>query len=143
MVKSCKQHSSTLSKILREKKLKATPGRLAILDIFEHIKKPISIKELANNIGLKNIDMATLYRNTETLADLGLLMKIYLDEKKVYYEPASRGHHHHLICEKCGKVEGLKNCVVSNVSYKEIQAKGFSKILRHNLEYFGLCGKCG
>jgi len=143
MIKDCKQHSQTFKVALRGKKLKATPGRMVILDIFTHTEKPLSIKELKAKVGLAGPDMATLYRNTESLTLEGILIKVNLGRKNASYELASRKHHHHLICQKCGLVNDLKIIARPDLNTQALKgARDFSKVTGHSLEFFGICKKC-
>ncbi len=142
-MKSCKQHESVLQTALRGKKLKATSGRLAILDIFTHTEKPLSIKELKVKVGLTGPDIATLYRNAESLTLEGMLTKVNLGGKNASYELASRKHHHHLICRCCGLVNDITISSRPGLNAQALaRAKDFSSVTRHSLEFFGICKKC-
>ncbi len=142
-MKSCKQHEAVLQTALRGKKLKATPGRMAILDIFTHTEKPLSIKELKAKVGLTGPDMATLYRNTESLTLEGMLTKVNLGGKNASYELASRKHHHHLICSSCGLVNDITISSRPGLNAQALaRAKDFSTVSGHSLEFFGICKKC-
>jgi len=143
MIKDCKQHSQTFKVALRGKKLKATPGRIAVLDIFAHHSKPLSIKEIKSIVGKQGVDVATLYRNTESLTKEGLLVKVNLNGKNASYELASRKHHHHLICQKCGLINDVKIISRPDLNKQALgRAKDFSKVTAHSLEFFGICKKC-
>lgn len=138
---NCPKHLVEHKTLLKNNSLKATPPRLELLDILEHSKKPLSIKEFVDKVKTKNIDTATIYRNMASLAELGLVHVVNLNNKEAYFELASRKHHHHLICEKCGKIADVENCKVS-VSDKAIKNSGFASINHHSLEFFGLCQNC-
>jgi len=143
MIKDCKQHSQTFKVALRGKKLKATPGRIAVLDIFAHNAKPLSIKEIKKIVGKQGSDVATLYRNTESLTKEGLLVKVNLNGKNAAYELSSRGHHHHLICKSCGKVSDVKISTNPELDKQALKgAKDFFSVAHHSLEFFGICKKC-
>lgn len=142
-MKSCKQHEAVLQTALRGKKLKATPGRMAILDIFTHTEKPLSIKELKAKVGSAGPDTATLYRNAESLTLEGILTKVNLGAKNASYELASRKHHHHLICSGCGLVNDVTILSRPGLNAQALaRAKDFSSVSGHSLEFFGTCKKC-
>lgn len=143
MLQSCKQHELVLQTALRGKKLKATPGRMAILDIFIHTEKPLSIKELKVKMGLAGPDTATLYRNAESLTLEGMITKVNLGGKNACYELASRQHHHHLICKQCGLVNDITIFSRPGLNAQALKkAKDFSSVTGHSLEFFGICKKC-
>lgn len=136
----CTAHTTLLKEQLRENRLKITPARLEILDILTHTKKPISINDISEK--LCDTDLATLYRNFETLKGLGIVTQIDLQHGHAHYELASRKHHHHLICQKCGKVADISKCDTKALEKQALKIAGFSKINSHSLEFFGICNAC-
>jgi Fur family transcriptional regulator, ferric uptake regulator len=138
----CIEHKNEFKALLNKGKLKATPGRLGLLEIFAHNGKPISIQSLKSKIGRKT-DLATLYRNAEIMTRLGLLSRVRLLDKKDYYELAEKnGHHHHLVCTGCGKVSDIGFCRVKPIDRKILKSSGFAFINNHSLEFFGQCKAC-
>lgn len=135
----CKEHGVLLRKTLKENKLKVTPGRLELLDVFEHAKKPLSVKDVSEK--LPKADKVTLYRNVESLENLGLLKQVRFSDTESLYELTSLGHHHHLVCKNCGKVSDVEGCKVS-INAALLHGTGFSKITEHSLEFFGICNSC-
>ncbi len=139
---NCQQHTAEIKNKLRQNKLKATPARLGLLDVFEHVKKPLSVGDLAQKLGRLGVDKATLYRNVESLEALGLLKKIRLSGRSEYYELASQTHHHHLICKNCGRVSDIEGCKVVANNKNLLKKSGFAEISGHSLEFFGICNNC-
>ncbi len=137
----CKTHSPTLKESLRERKLKATPARLEILDILSHTKKPLSINDISVKIKGQT-DLATLYRTFDTLRDLGLVTQIDFRHGHAHYELATNEHHHHLVCEKCGKVVDISKCNTTDIEKQVLKIGNFSSIKHHSLEFYGLCKAC-
>jgi len=127
---------------LRQNKLKVTPARLAILDIFERNRHPLSVKDLAKKLSSTGIDTVTLYRNVESLQNLGLLKKILIDDKQTHYELSSQDHHHHIICKVCGKISDVSTCDVIVTGKDLLKTTGFAKVTEHSLEFFGICEGC-
>ncbi len=127
---------------LRQNKLKVTPARLAILDIFERNKHPLSVKDLAKKLSNTGIDTVTLYRNVESLQNLGLLKKILIDNKQTHYELNSQDHHHHIICKDCGRISDVSACDVTVTGEDLLKTTGFAKVTEHSLEFFGICNGC-
>jgi Fe2+ or Zn2+ uptake regulation protein len=108
----CIQHNQESSDLLKQSKLKSTPARLQLLDIFKHATKPISVSELFLMLKNAKIDKVTLYRNVESLAEIGVLRRIRLQDRQAYYERVEQKHHHHIICSQCGKIKDIANCDV-------------------------------
>jgi Fur family transcriptional regulator, ferric uptake regulator len=127
---------------LKTHKLKSTSARLALLDIFEHNKKPLSVKGLAEKLDSTGVDTVTLYRNVESLENAGLLKRIFIDNKQAYYELESQEHHHHLICKVCGKISDITGCSATISNKNLLKINGFAKVTGHSLEFFGVCNNC-
>ena len=138
----CEQHSSKITKQLKENKLKVTSIRLSLLDVFEHAKKPLSVKELREELSDQQTDKVTLYRNIETLEKLGLIKQIQLKGRQAYFEINSTKHHHHLICKVCGKIVDIPGCKITTSDQNLMETTGFAKIIDHSLEFFGICNSC-
>lgn len=139
----CQHHLSSHQTLLKKNNLKTTLGRLALLDIFEHSEKPLSIKDLSGKLGSqRDLDLATLYRNVGAFKSLGVIAEVNIDSGNAFYELSVKPHHHHLVCEVCGRVEDVKNCPSPKISQKLLAQNGFAKLNRHSMEFFGICKKC-
>ena len=120
-----------------------TPIRARILEIFTKSKSPISATDLINDFKSLNVavNKTTIYRELEFLLNKQLLNEVEFGEGKKRYE-LNNGHHHHLVCLNCRKVEDvdLKTDLSAEEEIIE-KATGF-KIKSHSLEFFGLCKNC-
>jgi Fur family transcriptional regulator, ferric uptake regulator len=128
---------------LRKIDLRATPARIAVLKLLEETKQPVDVStviDCVNKEGIKT-DPATIFRIVNTLTKKGITIPIQLQEGKTRYELAGKTHHHHLVCESCGKVGDVSSQVVPALE-KEIQKKYKFLVKRHSLEFFGLCEDC-
>lgn len=125
---------------LKEKNLKVTPQRIAILkeiqrnghigvdDIYENIKKDYP-----------SISLATVYKNITALYEVNILREIKAPAQKQRYE-LSYDRHLHVACEKCGKLEDIK-VDVSEISSECAKATGY--ILHDTSAVFiGICPEC-
>jgi len=138
----CKRHSAESSSQLKKGGLKVTSARLKIMDIFKHSQKPLNIKQIAARLKGLDIDLVTLYRNVESLKNLGFIKEVRLKDRQAHYELKTEKHHHHIICQNCGKISDIQNCNIDIADPQFLKAHGFSKITDHSLEFFGICKKC-
>lgn len=129
--------------ILKDRNVKLTSDRRRIISILEKTRLPLT----PNDIYLRligdshNTNLTTVYRNLELLEGLGLVKRLGFNKNSFYYELLSdRTHHHHAICQSCGKVEDLEN--ISEKFVQELEKSTKFKIEDHNLEFFGLCQEC-
>jgi Fur family transcriptional regulator, ferric uptake regulator len=121
---------------------KATPARLAILEIFSKSKVPLDAESVYKKLRKtrKNINEVTIYRTLSSLMGKGILKKVDLRKNSTFFELA-REHHHHIVCTNCDTVEDFKNLEVEK-AIKKILKHNFINIKEHSLELFGLCARC-
>lgn len=129
---------------LKTKGYRLTVARKAIINIFESNNKPISAEQV-NDILIEDsiyINKSTLYREIDFLVIQNLLKPIQLQEKTKRYELVHLHHHHHLICQKCNKIEDfeIKNCI-DDVLTKVTSDHNFL-ISDHILDIYGICSQC-
>lgn len=139
MQTTCVIHIEKITKALKAGKLKITPIRVKLLDALEHAKKPLRVKDV---IKIVKSDIVTVYRNLENLMKLGLVARVFLDQKEAYFELASHKHHHHAICENCGRVEDIRDLIHNKLDKAALKQSGFASVNRHSLEFFGICKQC-
>lgn len=135
------KQSGDHSALLRSCGLRATPQRLEIVRILYEATQPMSIPELATLPSKENMDTTTFYRNLEALVKAGLVRKVDLRHEHTDYE-LIRDHHHHLICNDCGKVEDISWCPIPTSPARILQESHFSALTDHAIEFFGLCKAC-
>ena len=128
---------------LQEASLKATPARIAVLKFLESTDMPVDVSIIINYLKKEkiNADPATIFRMMNDFLAKGITKEIQLEKGKVHYELSSKGDHHHLVCESCGKIEAVEDNFVPQME-KELAKKHQFLIRRHSLEFFGLCSNC-
>lgn len=131
------------SEELNNSNLRATPTRLAVLEILENSNKPLDITGIFHLLNKKRIkaDQATIFRMMNSFTDKGLTKQVNLNEGKTRYEISSSKDHHHLICQNCGTIEDVSDCPIDALE-KEIEKRKKFIIKTHSLEFFGLCKDC-
>jgi len=89
---------------------------------------------------LPNVSLGTVYRNLEILAESGVVQKIDIGGTKKRFD-GNVDMHHHLRCTVCGRVDDVN--VGTDVDLEAIVAQMTDyTILRHRLEFIGICPKC-
>lgn len=125
--------------LLKDKGLRVTHGRVAVLQILQEATKPLSLKDIQKELPDRKLNQATTYRILTALHAHNLIQTVSLEHGHAHWELAD--HHHHLICEKCGKMENLPECKLKNMESEIYTDKGYTD-LRHNLDFFGTCETC-
>ncbi len=128
---------------LKEKGCRITPQRRTIIEAIIQSHGILSaydvwalVKDKYEDIGLD-----TIYRNLKLLTDLGILLPVSGQGKESMRYELSGIHHHHLVCLKCGQAVCLDICPV-DVQFISALRKQGHELVRHNLEFFGICKQC-
>lgn len=126
---------------LREAKLQITPARIAILELFQSHDAPLDAQRVMDLLQKDlSIDRVTVFRVLKTFVDKTILRKLEFGEGKARYELNSE-EHHHLICEKCGRIDDIPHYGNPTLDNEIKDMKGFL-VKSHSVEYFGLCKNC-
>lgn len=131
---------NTYMETLRQYNLKATPQRLAIIDIVNkhgHINIDTLYEEIKKQFN--SISLATIYKNINTMTENQLLLEVKLPNSKSVYE-VTKSRHAHLRCELCGDVQDLT--IDSNSLFVDISNKYNFKINNTDVILSGICRDC-
>lgn len=128
---------------LREVDLRATPARLAVLNLLENTDKPLDVFTIIGSLEKQgvNADPVTAFRIINLFTEKGLTKRVQFQEGKFRYELASKEDHHHLICRGCGSIQNIEDRSMKEWENEIEKTKGFL-VSNHNLEFFGLCKLC-
>jgi Fur family ferric uptake transcriptional regulator len=128
---------------LKSSGLKATLPRLRILNLFENASvrhmSADDIYRLLMQDGL-DIGLATVYRVLTQFEQAGLLKRHHFESGKAVFELNQGGHHDHLVCLQCGRVEEFYDAEIEKRQERIAQERGFS-IHEHSLSLYADCTK--
>ncbi len=131
--------------VLRDKGHKITPQRRAVINALLDCDQFPTALQLLEYVKKSQPDVSldTVYRNLSLLKELGMVNEIQTgNQDGNRFEILTNGHHHHhVICLKCGKVQCLHFCPISNAEIEQVERNGFS-IVSHSLEFYGYCREC-
>ena len=119
-----------------------TRQRQLILDEIRKLKNHPTADEIYRILREKmpRISLGTVYRNLETLSKTGLLRKIDVGGTQKRFD-GDISDHYHVRCMKCSRVDDLYIDTDKGLTKKARRASDF-EILRHNIEFIGLCPEC-
>lgn len=128
--------------LIRNKGLRVTPARVAVLNVLSEAQEPLDIASILQQISRRRIDadQATIYRIVENFIKKDLISRLQFQEKRFFYE-AKREEHHHAICTNCGKIEDVSKCNIGRLE-NEIEKKSGFNVKSHSLEFYGICNGC-
>jgi Fur family peroxide stress response transcriptional regulator len=127
---------------LREKRLKVTPQRLAVIDalVANKLLHP-SASQVFQEVKRqgKRLSLSTTYATLHEFSQLGLIMTLEFDQMDNRYD-VNPEEHVNLICEGCGKIIDYPVPQAVNEG-NLLEATGF-QVHRRRLECYGLCRGC-
>lgn len=124
--------------------LKDTTQRALILDTFLSSGRHVSVEDLHLRLARINrrVGFATLYRTMKLIAHSGLAREVVFNDGVVRFEPAAgKGHHHHLICMRCGKVIEFSSRVMDKEE-SALAVRYQFEVHSHEFKIIGLCRQC-
>ncbi len=89
---------------------------------------------------IPRISKGTVYRNLKILKESGQVSELKLEDTVARYE-GRKEKHYHFRCEQCGRVFDVDEPVDRNIDKRVAKRTGF-KVIRHQLEFRGLCKDC-
>ena len=80
----------------------------------------------------------------ELLTSEGFVQRIDLGSGISRYEPVHSGgdHHHHLVCDSCGKVEAFEDPVARDARSTGSRRRSGYAVAGHDVVLHGACGDC-
>jgi len=129
--------------LLQERGYRLTPQRLMVVDAIHGAEGHISADEIFERVKAKYpyANISTVYRTLDLLKELSLVVETDFGEGRVRYHIAEKGHHHHLVCRKCGKVTHLEESALGALTETLRRDYGFAADL-HHLAITGICQEC-
>ncbi len=119
--------------------------RTAIVDTLGRHGCLLTAREIAERLRAegRDIGVATVYRSLELLEGLGLLHRVDTGEGVSRYEPVhpSGEHHHHLICNHCGRVSAFEDAGLER-SVQRMARRLTFRVEGHDVALRGTCAAC-
>lgn len=131
---------------LRESALVYTPGRRQLVELLLKHGRPASVPELLKNRA--RLTQSSTYRNLADLEAVGIIHKVAGSDDHARYELNEDliGHHHHLICDKCGSIDDFEvGPTTERELDKALQSAAKSArfvVTGHRLDAIGICADC-
>jgi len=128
---------------LKNMGLKATFPRLKILELFENSSlRHMTAEDVYRALIAEGMDigLATVYRVLTQFEQAGLLERHFFESGKAVFEIKHGGHHDHLVCVDCGRVEEFYDPEIERLQNQIASDRGFA-IQEHALYLYAACTK--
>jgi Fur family transcriptional regulator, ferric uptake regulator len=129
---------------VRSSGLRATPSRLAVLDVLRASESPMSHGDVADKLASQAWDRATIYRNLIDLSEVGLVRRTDVGDHMWRFEARAPGEEHdgahpHFVCTECGTIECLPEL---ELTMRRAKAPRAVKQRQVEVHVRGLCDAC-
>lgn len=124
-----------------------TTGRRRLVELLSKAARPITIPQLVADHPA--VALSSAYRNMAVLEQVGIVARIVGGGEHARFEltEAVMGHHHHhLICQSCGRVDDftVPDAVEKTIerALAEVASGSAFVTASHRLDLVGTCGTC-
>lgn len=139
---------STPEKDLKSVGLKATGPRMKILEIFQKAQAEGTNRHLCAedvyrilSAEREEVGLATIYRVLTQFETAGILTRHHFGNDRAAFELEDGGHHDHIICTRCGRVEEFVDKEIEKRQNQIATRLGF-ELEDHSMSLFGVCSEC-
>ena len=133
----------SLADRLRAAGERVTPQRLTVGEALERSGAQVTAQLLWESLRRRHpgLGRATVFRTLETLVAAGVARRLEQDGHVYGYVACRPGHHHHLACSSCGRVEEIGESYIAPVAERVSRDLGFM-IDDARLDFYGRCARC-
>ena len=138
-------HDAVASR-LRAADQRYTSGRRQLVELLAVAPRPETIPELLERA--PSLAQSSAYRNLVVLEEAGVAHRVVTSDERARYELAEdlMGHHHHLICTSCGRVDDFTvspqmERSLETALERAVDGTGF-RAAAHRLDVIGTCASC-
>ncbi|XPP26676.1 MAG: Fur family transcriptional regulator [Leucobacter sp.] len=132
----------TLDEALRAAGLRATAGRLAVLEALESMAHTSAEQVYeAVSAGLPTTSIQSVHNILTDLTAAGLIRRIEPAGSAALYERRVHDNHHHVVCTGCGAVDDV-DCVVGHAPCLDPSSTSGFAVQTAEVTFWGLCPNC-
>lgn len=123
-----------------------TARRRLLVETLAAAARPLTIPEIVT--ATPRLPQSTIYRNLTILAEVGVAYRLPGTEDHGRYELAEElcGHHHHLVCTSCGRVDDLPASAqlerALEAAARAVTDRQGYQVTEHRFDQLGLCSSC-
>lgn len=126
--------------------MRYTPARRALVRALSAAGQPLTIPQVV--AAVSTVPQSSVYRNLALFEGAGLVHRMPGPGDFARYELAEElmGHHHHLVCSRCGAVEDVElpqevEQALERALQRVAGEQGFT-LTSHRLDLVGDCNAC-
>jgi Fur family ferric uptake transcriptional regulator len=128
---------------LRSRGLRVSAARRLVLEALFTADRPIPAEQIADGLAgrLPRSDLASAYRNLETLEAVGLVRHFHVGHGPGLYGLTGTAECEYLVCDSCNAVRAIEPTQMEHVRSLIKQEFGYEASFSH-FPIIGLCADC-
>jgi Fur family transcriptional regulator, stress-responsive regulator len=128
---------------LRDRGLRITRPRLAVLDVLAATAGHLSVEAVAGEVRRRygTISVQTAYSVLDVLTRFRLARCIHPDGHPARYEARTDDDHHHAVCRTCGAISDIDKAANPATCLDPVTDGGYS-VERVEVIFWGYCPTC-
>jgi Fur family ferric uptake transcriptional regulator len=99
------ESAEAVLRTLRERGLRISTARRMIVDYLFEAGTPVSAQQIAGGLERTPLDLASVYRNLETLEEQGVVRHFHAGHGPGRYVLVGGGEREYLACDRCGAIK--------------------------------------
>jgi len=121
-----------------------TTPRRVVMRVLERAARPLSPQEIhARGRRLhRSLGLVSVYRALMVLERAGLVRRVHQEDRCDGYVLASPGHHHLLVCRRCGRAVEFPGAEDLSGLIAQVEQRTGFQVEDHLLQLVGLCAPC-
>jgi Fur family ferric uptake transcriptional regulator len=131
---------------LRSKGHRDSGARRAVIELLGRQQCCLTAQEIFDQLRRegRQVGIASVYRTLEQLCRDGFVQRIDVGSGTHRFEPlhADGEHHHHLVCDDCGKVEAFADEELER-ALRNVEGQTGYSVAGHDVVLRGVCDSCG
>ena len=119
-------------------------ARQAVIELLDEQPCALSALDIEDRLRARDgrrVGRASIYRVLDELVSLALLTRVDVGDGVARYEPQRSAHHHHLVCDDCGKLEPFQDDALER-AIRRLADKVSFDVSDHDVTLHGACENC-
>lgn len=125
---------------LRARGMRASSARRLVLEVLYESGHPLTAEQVVTGLGDRS-DVASVYRNLDTLEGVGLIRHFHLGHGPGLYVLAGSDPREYLACNACGRVQAVDPAELDEIRERVRRDHGWGVSFTH-FPMSGLCPDC-
>jgi Fur family ferric uptake transcriptional regulator len=135
------ESAEAVLRTLRERGLRISTARRMIVDYLFEAGTPVSAQQIAGGLERTPLDLASVYRNLETLEEQGVVRHFHAGHAPGRYVLVGSGEPEYLACDRCGAIKEVDRSELDALRGDVQERFGYAVGFTH-FPMVGTCPRC-